>query len=39
MSGVCIGPGGVGGGDCAAVVAVVGREFLAASKIHHILFF
>ena len=36
--GGCIGPGGEGGGGCAGVVAAVGREFLAACKIPHILF-
>ena len=35
----CIGPRGEGGSGCAGVVAAVGREFLAACKIPHILFF
>ena len=39
VSGVCIGPGGAGVGDRAGMVAAAGREFLAACKIHHILFF
>ena len=36
-----IGPGGAGGGggSCAGVVAAAGKKFLAACKIHHILFF
>ena len=37
--GVCIGPGAAGGGGCAGVVATAGKKFLAACKIHHILFF
>ena len=32
-------PGVQGGGSCAGVVAAVGKKFLAACKIHHILFF
>ena len=39
MSGVCIGPGDAGSGGCAGVIAAAGRKFLAACKIHHILFF
>ena len=39
MYGVCIGPGDAGGGGCAGVIAAAERKFLAACKIHHIIFF
>ena len=38
VSGVCIGPGGMGGGGCAGVIAAMGRKFLAAFQIDHIFF-
>ena len=39
MSRVCIGPGDAGGSGCTGVIAAAGRKFLAACKIHYILFF
>ena len=37
--GVCVGPGGCGGGSCAGVVVAVGREFVAACNPSILSFF